>query len=232
ECDEVFWYLGDRNVQDFQVLPHAVAAAFAGLLSPGVVNEDAAHSLSRRCKEMTPAVPILRFIGIHQAQVSLVNQGRRFQRLPRLFLSQFLGRQFAQLIINQRQELCGSLWFTLFDGAENARDLTHGGRRYPPETLLASRLQSNFIRMWSAAAFVTSTKRAHGVMLAQTVITESILSPARPTKYWGKRQSRRAVARMVDNCHNLHPLSAANKRAFRTRKLAGRKGICIECHRN
>ena len=41
-------------------------------------------------------------------QVRLVNQGGGFERLPRLLVGHFLGRQLAQLVVDQRQELAGS----------------------------------------------------------------------------------------------------------------------------
>jgi hypothetical protein len=36
-----------------------------------------------------------------------------------------LGRQSAQLVINQRQELVGGSGITLFDGGQNAGDFGH-----------------------------------------------------------------------------------------------------------
>jgi hypothetical protein len=38
---------------------------------------------------------VLGLLDIHQAQVGLVDQRRRLQRLPRFFLGQFRGRELA-----------------------------------------------------------------------------------------------------------------------------------------
>ena len=42
-----------------------------------------------------------------QPQVRLVDQGRRLQRLPGLFMGQALGGELAQLVVHQRQQLFG-----------------------------------------------------------------------------------------------------------------------------
>ena len=47
----------------------------------------------------------LRQLAAHQAQVGRVDQGGRLQRLVGPFVGQLLGRQLAQLIVDQRQEL-------------------------------------------------------------------------------------------------------------------------------
>jgi hypothetical protein len=45
--------------------------------------------------------------------------------LSRRFAGQFVGREVAQLVINQRQELFGRLRIALLDGGQDARDFTH-----------------------------------------------------------------------------------------------------------
>jgi len=54
-----------------------------------------------------------------------MHEGSRLKCLAWLFLRQPLGRQFAQLIVNQRQKLFGSSRIALFDGRKNARDIGH-----------------------------------------------------------------------------------------------------------
>ena len=46
-------------------------------------------------------------LAVHQPQVGLVDQGGGLQRLAGLLLGQLLGRQLAQLVVDQRQELLG-----------------------------------------------------------------------------------------------------------------------------
>ena len=53
-----------------------IAAVLGASLTAGVVDQDSAHSLGRRGKEMPPAVPILAALGIKQPEVCLVDQGR------------------------------------------------------------------------------------------------------------------------------------------------------------
>src|SRR5207253_6984897 len=83
------------------------------LLSPGGLDENAAHGFAGGSKEMTAAVPALfglrRIPARHQSQVRLVDQCGCFQCLPRLFLGQLVRSEFAQLVVHERQELSGSL---------------------------------------------------------------------------------------------------------------------------
>ena len=58
----------------------------AGLLAAGLVHEDAAHGLGRRCEEVPPAVPVLGPLDIDQPQVGLVDQRGRLQGLARHLL--------------------------------------------------------------------------------------------------------------------------------------------------
>ena len=55
-----------------------------------------------------------------QPQVGLVDQGGGLERLAGLLLGQLLGRQLAQLVVDQRQELLGRLRVALLDGREDA----------------------------------------------------------------------------------------------------------------
>jgi hypothetical protein len=65
---------------------------------------------------MAPAVPRLGLLDIDQPQVRLMHQGGSLERLARLLLGQTLRRQFAQLIVDQRQELLGGVRVALLDG--------------------------------------------------------------------------------------------------------------------
>ncbi len=58
-----------------------------------------------------------------QAQVRLVDQGRRLKRLARLLLCHPLGREPAQLVVNQRQELRRGTAVALPDGVQDAGHL-------------------------------------------------------------------------------------------------------------
>ena len=62
---------------------------------------------------------------VHQPQVRLVDQGGGLERLARLLLGQLLGRQLAQLVVDQRQQLLGGVRVALLDGGQDARNFTH-----------------------------------------------------------------------------------------------------------
>src|SRR5262249_71798 len=115
-----------------------------------VLDQDAPHRLGRGGKEMTAIVPA-RFLPVaDQAQVGFVNQGRRLQRLPRLFLGQLLGGQLAQLVVDQRQDFArggrgagrGGGRVGGLDGGQDLGDVSHnrwivpGGRPATTENRL------------------------------------------------------------------------------------------------
>ena len=54
-----------------------------------------------------------------------MDQGRGLQRLARLLLGQPLGRELAQLVVDQRQELLRGVRVALLDGGQDAGDVTH-----------------------------------------------------------------------------------------------------------
>src|SRR5437660_10787593 len=83
--------------------PSSGAAVLAAALAARVLHEDAAHGLGRA--EVSPAVPVLGLVHVHQAEVRLVDQRGGLQRLPGLLPRQFRRRQAAQLFVDQRQQL-------------------------------------------------------------------------------------------------------------------------------
>src|SRR5262245_11394563 len=83
-------------------------------------------------EEMAAAVPVLGMLGVHQAEVGLVDQRGCLQRLPRPLLGQLLGRQLAQLLVDQRQQLAGRVGAAVGDGVEHLRDVARGGIRGRP----------------------------------------------------------------------------------------------------
>src|SRR5438105_3179866 len=87
----------------FNALP---ASPVPGSLLPsGVLDQNSPHRLGRGGEEVAASVPMLPAPITDQAKVRLVNQGSRFQRLPRLLLGQALRGQPAQLVVNEGQQL-------------------------------------------------------------------------------------------------------------------------------
>jgi hypothetical protein len=66
---------------------------------PRVLDEDPAHGLGGRGKEVTP---IVEFLIAHQPQIGLVHQGRGVEGLAGLLPGELLRGELAQLVIDQR----------------------------------------------------------------------------------------------------------------------------------
>ena len=66
-----------------------------------------------------------RALSVHQAEIRLVHQGRRLERLAGPLLGQLPRGQPAQLVVDQRQELVGGLRVALLDRPEDMRDVVH-----------------------------------------------------------------------------------------------------------
>jgi hypothetical protein len=80
-------------------------------------------------EEVPAAVPVLFLVFADQAQVGLVDQGGGLERLPRRFPGQLLGGQFAQLVVDQGQELAGGVGIALIDRGQDSANLAHRRHR-------------------------------------------------------------------------------------------------------
>ncbi len=109
----------DATPTSAPLLPAAIA---------GPVDQDPAHGFGRGGEEV--AAPGPRFLRIitDQPEVRLVDKGCGFQRLPRSLVGHFLGRQFAQLVVDQRQEPAGSARIALLDHGKDVRHRRGLGR--------------------------------------------------------------------------------------------------------
>jgi hypothetical protein len=116
--------LGSGDGVEFLASPSA--AVFACAFAAGTVDEDAAHGRGRHAEEVLPIREPPLGLAVHQAEIGFVDQGRRLERVAGLFLRQPLGGEFAQLAVNQGQELLGSMRVALFDFGQDARNFTHG----------------------------------------------------------------------------------------------------------
>src|SRR5262245_17072030 len=103
---------------------------FLALPAPRSLDEDAPHRLGRSSEKMPAAAKALLILSPDKSQIRLMNQGRRLEGLPRLFLSQFGECQLAQLFVNQRQELLGALPIALVNAVQNARHVGHHMSRF------------------------------------------------------------------------------------------------------
>jgi hypothetical protein len=78
---------------------------------------------------VSEAIPVLGPVYIDQPNIRLVHECRGLERLAWGLLSQLLRSQFAQLVVDQGQQLPGGVRVALFDGGQDARDF--GQRRTP-----------------------------------------------------------------------------------------------------
>ena len=85
----------------------AAAAPFLVALAAGVFNQDAAHGLGGRGEEVPAAVPVLWPGAGDQAEVGLVDQGGRLERVIRSLGCHPRGGEFAQFVVDERQEFGG-----------------------------------------------------------------------------------------------------------------------------
>jgi len=103
----------------------ALSPTFLRTPAASVVHEDAAHGLGTGGKEMAAMVPALLLAVAQQPQIGFVDQGGRLQRLAGCFLGKLLGRQAAQLVVDQRQQLAGGVRIALLDGVQDLSNFVH-----------------------------------------------------------------------------------------------------------
>src|SRR5262245_35938207 len=106
-------------------------ASLLGALATGAIDEDPAHGLGRSGEEVAPAVPPPGLLGIDQPEIRLVHQRGRLERLAGPLLGQPLGRQLAELVVDQREQLLARPRLPVFDGREDASDVVRRRGRSP-----------------------------------------------------------------------------------------------------
>jgi hypothetical protein len=102
------------------------------VLAARILDQDTAHDLGCGRVEVAAVVPRRRatpLFRLDEPQVGLVNQGRGFQSLVRLLLGELLRRQFAQLVVDEGQQLLRGVRVARFDAGEDLRNFVHG--RHP-----------------------------------------------------------------------------------------------------
>ena len=114
---------GKVHVLDVHALLSAAVAP--RVFAAGVINQDAAHRLGC-CGEEMSAVLEFRVFLADQTQPSFMNQRRRLERLSGSLVRHPGGCQFAQLLIDQREEFVSGLRIALLDSRQDARYIAHG----------------------------------------------------------------------------------------------------------
>jgi len=97
-------------------------------LPASVFYQDPAHRLSRGGKEMATVIPMLPLAISNEAQISFVDERSGLKGLPSLLLAQVSGSEFAQLAIDQREQVVGSMRSALLNCIQGAGNFVHGVR--------------------------------------------------------------------------------------------------------
>ena len=118
-------------------------------LPAGLLHQNPPHRLRGRGEEMSPRIPMLDVVDIHQPDICLVYEGRGLKCLPRPFLCHLLGRQSAQLAVDQREQFLGCLAIALLDGGQDSRNVGH----------LTSRLSGGYVTAHCSQTSVSSKCR-------------------------------------------------------------------------
>jgi hypothetical protein len=87
-----------------QLEPHPPSSPLQPLAVPGVVDQDPPHRFRRSGEEVRPALELL---VADQPQIGLMDQGGGVKRVPGPLRGHPRGREFAQLIVDERKELGG-----------------------------------------------------------------------------------------------------------------------------
>ena len=85
-----------------------LAAAFSGLLPPGIIDEDLAHGSGRHAEEVRPVFPG-RIGMVDELEVGFVHQRRGVERVVFALEIALLARQLVELVVDQRQQLLEGL---------------------------------------------------------------------------------------------------------------------------
>jgi hypothetical protein len=92
------------------------AKYFTTLLSPRLYKRNSPHDLSSWPDEMSPAVPVLGFINIHQPDVRRAHQRLGLKKsLARFLMGHFIGSQLAQFGIDPWQQLLSRMNVAFID---------------------------------------------------------------------------------------------------------------------
>jgi len=95
-----------------------------GAFAASPVNEDVAHGLCGRRKEMS-APGELWIVVAHQPQPGLMHEGCGLQRVAGGFIRHFGGRQPPQLFIDQRQQFIGGFGVAALNSLDYPGDIAH-----------------------------------------------------------------------------------------------------------
>ncbi len=119
------------SASQFQLDPTAAAAVPHPTLAASPFNKDAANRLGGGGEEVAAAAPVVRQRPADEAEVGLVDEGGGLEGLTRLLGGQPDGGEFAQFVVDKREQFGGGLRVSTVDGAQELGDVGHGGKDTP-----------------------------------------------------------------------------------------------------
>ena len=114
-----------RSEEMFQAIARLVGAVLEPLFAPGDINENLLHRAGRGLEEM-PAIGEVLVAISSDLQPGLMHERRRLEGLPSFLIGHQDDRQLAQFLIDQWEQLVGSLRLAGSNGVEHLSQLGHG----------------------------------------------------------------------------------------------------------
>src|SRR5262249_4001550 len=97
-------------------------AAFGSFMRAGMIDQNLTHQAGGHAEKVGAALPLGHLL-VNQANVSLVQQGRRLERVIETLTSEIAGREMAQLLVHKRYQLVQSISIALFPVDQQPSDL-------------------------------------------------------------------------------------------------------------
>src|SRR2546425_6926158 len=143
---------GDAGLVQF--VADQVGAVFEPLFAPGDIDENLLHRASGSLEKMTAIGEVLVAV-TGNLQPGLVDESCGLEGLSGFLIGHPHDGQFAQLFINEREQLIGRLRVTMLNGFEDLRDVAHSAnpkdQRQNVECLMnAGSSTTNEEAMWRA----------------------------------------------------------------------------------
>ena len=121
-------FLGRRDRLDLlrpELFPGDSSAGLPTAFVTRVLDEHPPHGFGGGGEEVSAAVPAFGALLIDKPHVSLVHQGGGLQRVVGRLVRHPGGGEFAQLVVDQRQQLLGRRRVALFDRFQHAGHIGH-----------------------------------------------------------------------------------------------------------
>jgi hypothetical protein len=127
--NEIFARLWGRREVRFEFMSNQAASVSNRFLPSSLIDQDAPHGFRGGGEEVAAVVPASSVGRPDQPQISLVDEGGCVQSVARRLVGHPDGRQFAQLLVHQRQQFPGSLGVAVGEVGQNAGNIVN--RRAP-----------------------------------------------------------------------------------------------------